>query len=272
MLTRFALQHAIQWKRFCGVCLSLILVGCATTSEPVSVPSDDSVTDSRATDDSVVIERTGTEELETERPVPERPVSEQPISEQSVSERPISGAGPSSAVSVSSEEEAIWAKLAQAENETYVVLMRHAIAPGTGDPANFQLDDCSTQRNLSEEGRQQAIEIGETFRRRNIPVTQVLSSQWCRCLETAELMDLTPVDPFPPLNSFFRDRSTADTQAAQVKDYIAANQDSPGVIIMVTHQVNVTGLSDVFPSSGSAVVVELNGDQLDILGQILEPS
>lgn len=169
----------------------------------------------------------------------------------------------------SATEEALWTQLMEADEETYVVLLRHAIAPGTGDPANFQLNDCSTQRNLSEAGRQQAREIGEAFRDRNIPVTKVLSSQWCRCLETAELMNIAPVEPFSPLNSFFRDRSTTETQTTQIKDYIAANKASSGVIVMVTHQVNVTALSDIFPQSGSAVIVQMNDGQLDVLGQLL---
>ena len=165
----------------------------------------------------------------------------------------------------------LWERLANADEETYIVLLRHAIAPGTGDPENFQIDDCSTQRNLSESGRQQAKDIGEAFRRRNIPVTQVLSSQWCRCLETAELMNVGPVEPFPALNSFFRDRSAVDAQTAQVTEYAIANRDSPGVIIMVTHQVNITALSGIFPQSGSAVVGQLDEDgQLDVIGQLLE--
>ncbi|MGB7088354.1 MAG: histidine phosphatase family protein [Phormidesmis sp.] len=168
-----------------------------------------------------------------------------------------------------SEQEALWAAIAQAD-ETYGVLLRHAIAPGTGDPASFQLDDCATQRNLSEAGRQQARKIGSAFLSRNIPITKVLSSQWCRCLETAQLMNVGPVEPFPALNSFFRDRSTAAAQTTQVKDYIAANSDSPGVIIMVTHQVNITALSDIFPPSGSAVVVQLKDEQLEVVGQLLD--
>lgn len=107
------------------------------------------------------------------------------------------------ASAASAPEAALWTKLTEANEETYVVLLRHAIAPGTGDPANFQLNDCATQRNLSESGRQQARDIGAAFRDRNIPVVEVLSSQWCRCLETAELVDIAPVEPFPPLNSFF---------------------------------------------------------------------
>ena len=166
----------------------------------------------------------------------------------------------------------------EADEETYVVLLRHAlakpfrrkIAPGTGDSASFELDDCSTQRNLSEVGRQQAREIGEAFRDRNVPVVEVLSSQWCRCLETAELMEIAPVEPFSMLNSFLRDRSTAESQTTQVKEYIAANEDSSDVIVMVTHQVNITALSNIFPQSGSAVVMQSNDGQLEVLGQLLK--
>ena len=170
-----------------------------------------------------------------------------------------------------SAEAALWAELAQADEETYVVVLRHAIAPGTGDPANFQLNDCATQRNLSEAGRQQAIAIGEAFRSHDIPVIEVLSSQWCRCLETAELMDIGPVEPFAPLNSFFRDRSTADAQTAQIQAYVTA-QSRPGVVVMVTHQVNVTALSGVFPQSGSAVVLQLADGALTVAGQLPAPS
>ncbi|HIK16487.1 MAG TPA: histidine phosphatase family protein [Leptolyngbyaceae cyanobacterium M33_DOE_097] len=83
----------------------------------------------------------------------------------------------------------------------YVAVMRHAIAPGTGDPGNFRLGDCQTQRNLSETGRQQARRLGQLLRDRQVPVTRVLSSQWCRCLETARLLDLGQVEPFPILTA-----------------------------------------------------------------------
>ena len=105
----------------------------------------------------------------------------------------------------------LWSLLQNAEDTCYVILFRHALAPGTGDPPNFQVDNCSTQRNLSEEGRQQARQIGEVIRNRNIAVTRVLSSQWCRCLETAKLMDVGEVEPLKSLNSFFENRSLADT-------------------------------------------------------------
>lgn len=159
--------------------------------------------------------------------------------------------------------------LQQAEERSYTVLLRHAIAPGTGDPAAFRLDDCSTQRNLSEEGRQQAIELGEAFRRRNISVRQVLSSQWCRCLDTAQLLNLGPVEPFVPLNSFFSDRSTAESQTAQLRERLLADQDTPGVLVMVTHQVNITALTGIVPASGEGVVLQVGDDQqLDVLGRL----
>lgn len=106
---------------------------------------------------------------------------------------------PSPTVTASSSD--TWSLLQQGDRG-YVVMMRHALAPGTGDPPNFRLEDCSTQRNLSAQGRAQARRIGEAFRRRGIKVARVLSSQWCRCLETARLMNLGAVEPFAPLNSF----------------------------------------------------------------------
>lgn len=181
-----------------SLCLSLIIVGCATSQTTVPSPAPESLS----------AETEATSELSA------------PSSQTTNSSTPPSTSAPFSTV----EEEALWTQLREADEETYVVLLRHAIAPGTGDPANFQLDDCSTQRNLSDVGRQQAREIGKAFRDRNIPVTKVLSSQWCRCLETAELMDIAPVEPFSPLNSFFRDRSTAESQTAQVKDYVVETE------------------------------------------------
>jgi phosphohistidine phosphatase SixA len=158
----------------------------------------------------------------------------------------------------------VWGQLQRAEERLYVVLLRHAIAPGTGDPANFRLGDCSTQRNLSAAGQAQAQQLGQAFRRRQVDVAQVLSSEWCRCLDTATLMELGPVQPFAPINSFFRDRSTAAQQTAQLENYIR-QQPSRGVIVMVTHQVNITALTGVVPASGQAVVVTPNDE-----GQLIQ--
>ena len=162
----------------------------------------------------------------------------------------------------------LWSRLQRADTH-YIVLMRHAIAPGTGDPANFQLADCSTQRNLSDEGRAQARLTGDSFKQQGILVNRVLSSQWCRCLETAELMDIGHVEPFPALNSFFRNRATGPEQTTQIREFMVESQGTSGVTVMVTHAVNVSALTGVGVSSGEMVVMAVNDDnQIELVGQI----
>jgi len=157
----------------------------------------------------------------------------------------------------STQPEATWSLL-QRGDTGYVVMMRHAIAPGTGDPPNFRLEDCSTQRNLAAAGKAQAVRMGEAFRRRNIRVARVLSSQWCRCLETARIMNLGTVEAFEPLNSFFSSRRTEPRQTAEVRRFIANNRSTQGVIIMLTHQVNITAITDTIPQPGESVVLRAN--------------
>ncbi|EKV30341.1 Phosphoglycerate mutase family protein [Caenispirillum salinarum AK4] len=152
-------------------------------------------------------------------------------------------------------EDALWSALKEGG---HVVLVRHALAPGTGDPSNFALDDCSTQRNLNDTGRRQARDTGDAFRAHDVPVSRVLTSQWCRCVETAELLDLAPVEEEPLLNSFFRDRSRGPAQIAGLEDLIAGLPRDGGTVVMVTHQVVITGLTDVFPASGEMVVLRLD--------------
>jgi phosphohistidine phosphatase SixA len=153
------------------------------------------------------------------------------------------------------DEPKLWDALRQGG---HVVLMRHAIAPGGGDPPGFRLEDCATQRNLSESGRQQARLAGEALRSRNIPVRRVLTSQWCRCRETAELLGLGPVEEYPVLNSFFSDRSTAQAQTEALRRFVS---ESPGEsnVVLVTHQVNITELTGAWPASGELVVVRPDG-------------
>ena len=173
------------------------------------------------------------------------------------------------ATNVSANSEAkIWSRLRQGRG--YVVLMRHALAPGIGDPPDFKLNDCSTQRNLSDEGRKQAIRIGKAFRSRNIQVSRVLSSQWCRCLETANLLNLGKVEPFPTINSFFNNYKTQSQQTAQLRQFIVNNRNTPGVILMITHEINITTItSDVYPKSGDSVVLRANDrDKIEVVGEI----
>ncbi len=161
--------------------------------------------------------------------------------------------------------DSLWTALKQGG---HIALMRHALAPGTGDPAVFRLENCSTQRNLSEEGREQARRIGQAFRERNIAIARVLSSRWCRCLETARLLDLGPVEPFPVLDSFFRRRDKGPQQTAALREFLAAQGSGPS-LVLVTHQVNITALTDIFPRSGEMVVIRpLPEGNLTVLGRL----
>ncbi len=160
----------------------------------------------------------------------------------------------------------LWPGLASGQ---YVAVMRHATAPGVGDPENFTLGECSTQRNLSAAGRAEARAIGDRFRTHGIESASVRSSQWCRCLDTARLLGLGRVVPTPELNSFFDDRDKDAAQSASVLALLSNFADGPRVL--VTHQVNITALTDVFPASGEIVVVEPLKDGLRVVGRIDPP-
>ena len=148
-----------------------------------------------------------------------------------------------------------------------VALIRHAIAPGLGDPPGFKIGDCTTQRNLSQEGRDQARRIGEFLREKGVKETSVYSSQWCRCLETARLLALGPVKELPALNSFFEDRSTEEAQTKQIRKFITSLATGKPHI-MVTHQVNITALTRIVPSSGEIIILQLTQDgQSKVLGK-----
>jgi broad specificity phosphatase PhoE len=147
-----------------------------------------------------------------------------------------------------------------------VAVMRHALAPGTGDPAEFRLGDCTTQRNLDERGRAQARAIGDAFRARDIAFDTVFTSQWCRTRETADLLDLGPVVEAPSLNSFFRDYSTREEQTAATRALVEAQETRT---MLVTHQVNISALTGRSTRSGEVLVIRLTETGADILGSIL---
>ena len=151
-------------------------------------------------------------------------------------------------------------------------MIRHALAPGTGDPQRVVIGDCTTQRNLSDAGRDQARNIGAAFRSNGIAAARVFTSQWCRCAETARLMNIGPVEPLPALNSFFGDRESEPAQTAALTNRI--RQDKPlrstgNPLVLVTHQVNITALTGVFPRSGEIIVARFseNGN-VDVLGRL----
>ena len=136
----------------------------------------------------------------------------------------------------------------------HIAIARHALAPGTGDPANCTLEDCSTQRNLSDEGRKQAVKMGDLFRKAGIKDAAVYTSQWCRCRDTATLMDLGAVTDFPAINSFFRRPEQRRTQMSELRKWLK-NPPKDKPIILITHHVVVTALTDIFPASGEILVL-----------------
>jgi broad specificity phosphatase PhoE len=163
------------------------------------------------------------------------------------------------------DAEAAWAALRQGG---HVALMRHATAPGTGDPASFRLDDCATQRNLSPAGRDQAKAIGANLRWHGVGADRVYSSQWCRCLETAALLGIGEVVPLPALNSYFTEPQRETAQIAALRAWIG-EQRTEGAIVLVTHQVVITALTGIVPASGEIVVVRpAPGGDLQLVGRI----
>jgi phosphohistidine phosphatase SixA len=151
-----------------------------------------------------------------------------------------------------------------------VVLFRHATAPGTGDPAGFVLGDCATQRNLDDRGRAEARALGAAFRARGIPVGKVLSSQWCRSRETAELAFPGQVLEEPGFNSFFGDRTAEPAATARARDILAGWQ-GPGVLVAVTHQVNISALTGIAPRPGEGVILTRRDGAMAVTGRLPPP-
>lgn len=150
-----------------------------------------------------------------------------------------------------------------------IAVMRHAYAPGYSDPSNFRLDDCATQRNLNDEGRDQARRIGAAFRENGIEIDRVLTSQWCRSSETAELLGLGTVEPLPSLNSFFEARHLRDEQTRATIEFLR-NQPEDQRMVLVSHQVNISALTGRGTASGEFIIIDITPDgEVEILGEIL---
>ncbi|MDA9235967.1 histidine phosphatase family protein [Amylibacter sp.] len=133
-----------------------------------------------------------------------------------------------------------------------VIFMRHALAPGIGDPNNFKIGDCSTQRNLNETGIAQAVLIGKQLKKNSIQFNKIYSSQWCRCYQTATLLDLGKVHEFAGLNSIFQNfvsRRKTLQKLEQKLSEISLNK----LVIFVTHQVNIQAITKKNVASGEMV-------------------
>ena len=144
-------------------------------------------------------------------------------------------------------------KKALSETSANVVFMRHALAPGFGDPTEFKINDCSTQRNLDQAGRRQARVIGRYLRDHKIKFDTILSSQWCRCKQTADLIDMGDWEEFAGLNSFFQGHAdrTDTLKKLQLKlDELPVDS----LVLMITHQVVINAVTKISPASGGFVV------------------
>ena len=146
-----------------------------------------------------------------------------------------------------------------------IIFIRHALAPGNGDPENFDLNDCSTQRNLNQRGIEQSKFIGNIFNKNQIKIENVYSSEWCRCIDTAKFA-FNNYETFSALNSFYdiRFEANEERQITQLKEFI--NQwNGKENIIFVTHFVVISSMLNIGTSSGEIVITDKN---LNIIGSI----
>ncbi len=146
-----------------------------------------------------------------------------------------------------------------------IIFIRHAIAPGNGDPDNIDLNDCKTQRNLSESGIIQSKKIGEFFKKNNIPIDKVLSSEWCRCKDTAKYA-FKNYNTFKALNSFYDEKfyKFKDQQIENLKEFIK-KWDGNKNLIFVTHYVVISEMLNIGVSSGEIVIANKN---FNIIGSV----
>ena len=142
----------------------------------------------------------------------------------------------------------------------HVLLMRHADAPGYGDPIGYRIDQCSTQRNLGDFGKNQAVLIGEWLKKQGITSAELISSPWCRCIDTAKLLGKGPVQISTVIGSFFDDMSLETQQTKQLEQLIqnklSDNNTTP--VILVTHHVNIQAYTGKVVNVGDMVLVKVN--------------
>jgi phosphohistidine phosphatase SixA len=133
-----------------------------------------------------------------------------------------------------------------------VIFMRHTLAPGIGDPNNFKIGDCSTQRNLNKFGISQAVLIGKQLKENSIQFNTIYSSQWCRCYQTATLLDLGKVHEFAGLNSIFQNFASRK-ETLQMLEKKLSEISLNNLVFFVTHQVNIQAITKKNVASGEMV-------------------
>lgn len=148
-------------------------------------------------------------------------------------------------------DDALWNTLRSGGN---VILVRHATTdPGVGDPTGFKLSECPTQRNLNESGRAESRRLGHAFSTRNIPITAIKTSRWCRCIETAKLA-FGRAEPWPALDNTFDTPERRTTQLREVREALA-RPPANGNLVLVTHGINIAALTGVDVAQGEIVIV-----------------
>ena len=160
----------------------------------------------------------------------------------------------------------VYADWQPAKEGNKIILIRHSIAPGSGDPSNFNINDCRTQRNLSKEGVKQSKKIGNLFKKNQIKIDQVLSSQWCRCKDTAKYA-FKNYKEFSALNSTFQPPhdKNANKQIKELRNYIQKWDGNGGNLVLVTHYVIITAITDAVPRSGEIVIIDKNFNTLSTI-------
>ena len=154
--------------------------------------------------------------------------------------------------------------LAQEGNK--IILIRHSLAPGGGDPAGFKIDDCKTQRNLNKKGINQSKNIGKLFKKNKVFIDQVLTSQWCRCKDTAKYA-FGNYKEFTALNSTFQSsfNKNEEKQLKELYNYVKKWNGNGKNLVLITHYSIITAATNAVPSSGEIVIADKN---FKVLGTI----
>lgn len=147
-----------------------------------------------------------------------------------------------------------------------IILIRHASAPGNGDPEGFKINDCKTQRNLGKKGIEQSIQIGKLFKKKAIPVDKILTSQWCRCKDTAKYAFKNYIE-FSALNSTFQSPfdKNEERQIVQIKKYVKNWKAKKKNLVMITHYSVITAITNAVPASGEIIVTDRNFNVLETI-------
>ena len=147
-----------------------------------------------------------------------------------------------------------------------IILIRHSLAPGGGDPAGFKIDDCKTQRNLNKKGINQSKKIGKLFKKNKVLIDQVLSSQWCRCKDTAKYA-FGEYKEFTALNSTFQSpyNNNEGKQLKELYNYVKKWNGNGKNLVLITHYSIITAVTNAVPSSGEIVIADKN---FKVLGTI----